>query len=63
MKTLYESILDDDDILIGNIKKDIDNALEIVGCKDLKHRKLGSLSGGELQRVMLANALYEKRKD
>ena len=34
------------------------NALEIVGCKDLKHRKLGSLSGGELQRVMLANALY-----
>ena len=40
------------------IKKDIDNALEIVGCKDLKYRKLGSLSGGELQRVMLANALY-----
>ncbi len=40
------------------IKKDIDNALEMVGCKDLKHRKLGSLSGGELQRVMLANALY-----
>ena len=25
MKTLYESILDDDDILIGNIKKDTDN--------------------------------------
>ncbi len=40
------------------IKKEIDKALEAVGCKDLKHRTLGSLSGGELQRVMLANALY-----
>ena len=38
--------------------KEIDDALETVGCKDLKHRPLGSLSGGELQRVMLANALY-----
>lgn len=40
------------------LKKEIDEALEIVGCKDLKSRSLGSLSGGELQRVMLANALY-----
>lgn len=33
-------------------------ALENVGCLDLLNRKLGDLSGGELQRIMLANALY-----
>jgi zinc transport system ATP-binding protein len=38
--------------------KDIDEALAAVGCLELKKRKLGELSGGELQRVMLANALY-----
>ncbi len=37
---------------------EIDKALEAVGCLQLKKRKLGELSGGELQRVMLANALY-----
>ena len=37
---------------------DIDEALENVGCLDLKKRRLGELSGGELQRVMLVNALY-----
>ena len=40
------------------ISKEIDKALETVGCLDLKKRKLGELSGGELQRVMLVNALY-----
>lgn len=35
-----------------------DEILEMVGCVDLKKRPLGALSGGELQRVMLANALY-----
>ena len=30
----------------------------MVGCLDLKKRRLGELSGGELQRVMLVNALY-----
>ena len=38
--------------------KEIDEALQSVGCLDLKKRKLGELSGGELQRVMLVNALY-----
>lgn len=38
--------------------KEIDQALETVGCLDLKKRRLGELSGGELQRVMLINALY-----
>ncbi len=40
------------------ISKDLDEILETVGCKDLKNKRLGDLSGGELQRVMLANALY-----
>ncbi len=38
--------------------EEIDEALENVGCLDLKKRRLGELSGGELQRVMLVNALY-----
>lgn len=38
--------------------RDIDEALETVGCLGLKKRKLGELSGGELQRVMLVNALH-----
>ena len=40
------------------IIKEIDKALELVGCSALKKRPLGALSGGELQRVMLVNALY-----
>ncbi len=40
------------------IAKELDEMLETVGCKELKKRRLGELSGGELQRVMLANALY-----
>ncbi len=41
-----------------DIIKSIDEALETVGCLNLKKRKLGELSGGELQRVMLVNALH-----
>ena len=41
-----------------NLMKEIDGALETVGCLNLKKRKLGELSGGELQRVMLVNALH-----
>ena len=40
------------------ISRELDEILEMVGCKDLKDKRLGDLSGGELQRVMLANALY-----
>lgn len=36
---------------------DIDSALERVGCLNIKDRRLGELSGGEIQRVMLASAL------
>lgn len=32
-------------------------ALKLVGAEDLAHRPLGALSGGELQRVFLAEAL------
>ncbi len=38
--------------------KAIDEALENVGCLHLKKRRLGDLSGGEKQRIMLCNALY-----
>ncbi len=41
-----------------SLSNKLDEALKAVGCKELKKRKLGELSGGELQRVMLANALY-----
>ncbi len=40
------------------ISRELDEILETVGCKELKGKRLGDLSGGELQRVMLANALY-----
>jgi len=35
-------------------------ALRIVGAEELAHRSLGKLSGGELQRVFLAEALVSK---
>ncbi|HZS74181.1 MAG TPA: ABC transporter ATP-binding protein [Candidatus Nitrosotalea sp.] len=41
-------------------KKDHDaalDALEAVGARDLAHRSLSALSGGELQRIFLAEAL------
>ena len=38
--------------------KSIDEALDMVGCLHLKNKTLGVLSGGEIQRVMLASALY-----
>jgi len=36
------------------------SALEAAGASDLAHRRLGALSGGELQRVFLAEALVSK---
>ncbi len=38
-------------------KKATADALEAVGATDLAHKSLGSLSGGELQRIFLAEAL------
>lgn len=37
-------------------------ALESVGATELAHRKLGELSGGEMQRIFLAQALVGKPK-
>lgn len=39
-------------------KQAIEEALSMVGCLELKNKTLGVLSGGEIQRVMLASALY-----
>jgi zinc transport system ATP-binding protein len=35
----------------------IDDAMGLVGCESLAHHHIGSLSGGQLQRVMIARAL------
>ncbi|MBI4682430.1 MAG: metal ABC transporter ATP-binding protein [Nitrospirae bacterium] len=35
----------------------IDRLLKTVGAQELKERRIGSLSGGELQRVMIAKAI------
>jgi len=39
-----------------------DHLLDKVGLKDLAHRPVGSLSGGQLQRAMIARALAPKPK-
>lgn len=41
-------------------RSDAMDALRSVGAADLAHRSLGSLSGGELQRIFLAEALVGK---
>jgi len=40
----------------------IHSLLKIVGAQDLKNRGIGSLSGGELQRVMIAKAIVNDPK-
>jgi ABC-type Mn2+/Zn2+ transport system ATPase subunit len=40
----------------------IDRLLATVGARDLKDRCVGSLSGGELQRVMMAKAIVNEPK-
>ena len=41
-------------------REHIDRLLHIVGAQDLKDRRVGSLSGGELQRVMIAKAIVNE---
>jgi ABC-type Mn2+/Zn2+ transport system ATPase subunit len=43
-------------------KADIGSLLEVVGARDLMNRSIGSLSGGELQRVMMAKAIVNDPK-
>lgn len=43
-------------------KEHIDELLGIVGARDLAQRSVGSLSGGELQRVMIAKAIVNEPK-
>jgi zinc/manganese transport system ATP-binding protein len=44
----------------GEGRAEAEAALLSVGAKDLIHRRLGALSGGELQRIFLAEALAGK---
>lgn len=41
-------------------RKYIDRLLKTVGAQDLRDRGIGSLSGGELQRVMIAKAIVNE---
>ena len=41
-------------------REHIDRLLATVGVQNLKHRSIGSLSGGELQRVMIAKAIVNE---
>lgn len=41
----------------GKEREEIDRVLHVVGAQDLRHKRIGSLSGGELQRVMIAKAI------
>ena len=48
---------------IGSTKRDTEEAfaaLRTVGAEELAHRPMGALSGGELQRIFLAEALVGK---
>ena len=48
-------------VLTANIKsEDIDEALSLTGVIHLRNKNLGSLSGGEFQRVLLARAISKK---
>lgn len=43
-------------------RADIGGLLEVVGARELMNRSIGSLSGGELQRVMMAKAIVNDPK-
>jgi len=54
MKQLFHKINDND-------KKEIETALELVGLTDVKDHGIGQISGGQLQRTLLARAIINKR--
>lgn len=43
-----------------SIEQEVKDALEIFEAKNLLHKQVGKLSGGELQRVLLSMALMDK---
>ncbi len=54
-KGLFATLTDNDNDII-------DNAMEITGIKQLQHRSILTLSGGELQRVFLAQIFTQRPK-
>jgi zinc transport system ATP-binding protein len=42
--------------------KEVEKSLALVGAEYLKERQLGNLSGGQLQRVLVARALLHEKK-
>jgi len=46
----------------ADTQEKVNNTLEIVGITELKNRPIGELSGGELQRTMLARAIISSPK-
>jgi len=45
---------------IENVDKTIDDTLELLGCQDLKVRRVGTLSKGQRQRIGLAQAILHR---
>ena len=43
MKTLYESILDDEDVLIGNVKKDFKNPFILLDTLLNQHGEISTI--------------------
>jgi zinc transport system ATP-binding protein len=44
----------------GELRRTVQESLELVGAADLAERPIGKLSGGQLQRVMIARALARR---
>lgn len=69
MKSLYESILDDEDVLVGNLKKDADNPYLLIkqwllnakDVSDLPDKFMSFIEKHVISRLKLIPALKDKR--
>jgi zinc transport system ATP-binding protein len=55
--TVYEMLYSYGKILKTDVKKDIDESLALTGMSDYKKSLVGSLSGGQSQKTLIARAL------